>query len=1089
MCCGSRFSQSVVNSVRVVLIVLGLSTLVVSSYAASDTDIGTRYIDFDSGHDSNLGTRSAPWKHHPWDKNAKEVSLSARGVNTYIFKKGVTYRGVLEASESGIKGAPIRLTTESGWGNGLAILSGSIAYSDGWVSCPENISVLLPHTSRGKVWCKSVKMEDEPRLLWEVNHSVVTRIPIARTPNWTSINPDDPRSEWNELEDVIVELAIKVDHVSNFKVGEMISISPQRSTRGSPPSLKIVGIKNKQIQLKVTNWNKKLIRVGDTLIGEKSSTKIKKIGGTHSIIRHLVDRTNLIATDASAYKGATVWAERQSMPKADAAIVTDYDPEGHSLQANFHRGEGSGPVPHDRYFLEGLPAFLDSAGEYVFLSSGNETGMLVIRLPEDRKPNESIIEVATRQVILTVQNQSHIEVSGLGFRYANQIAPGNAQSRHASMFASAVQIRGDVTDIRINNCDFSWLTAGIVAFPEERETASTVDGVTITDSRFSDIDGAAIALGNGQGHYKLKKNGSRLIHVTVRNNRLKNIGYRTLDHFGTGSHGDGIIIAGGEVVEVSANQVDRSWGSGISVTLGSDFERGQVARPFLRGLIHDNSIIDSLLGGQDGGGINSWMGGPSYIYNNTSGNPVGCMYSRYKTSTRKDWYRRGCYGVGIYLDGQYKGYVFNNIVWGKNNNVNDRIYNSVGLNEAMGFMNTVFNNTFYRFGTGLHKGMFQHNRNYYLGNLFIDMGLGYIEQEPSEDSIDYSTLAFSHNQFYGQTKWFGKLGTRNDSRHSDIESWRNTMQQAGLMNYDTGTVMTGNPLMDAAGHDFRPTGDSPVIDKGVKVFVPWALYDVVGEWHFLRRNDHPAIINGENISMDKRWLRRDMFHQIPRNDLQCVNTDIADFENGTLEDWIPGSLRFDGKTRFCQLRQAEKTQADFDVGTNNFLIEMVIDADASTGISGVIGKRADKGYSIDLDSVGHIRVNLDYGDKLSQRVSEKPLTDGNWHHVLVDVDRANPEGIMIYIDGKLANGKWSGPPVQSVTLSNSADLLVGRSNEGLFSGRIDFLRISRGTLADAETNIEELYQWEFDGPFIRDFTGQYPTGARRDVGAIEYRRN
>jgi len=50
---------------------------------------------------------------------------------------------------------------------------------------------------------------------------------------------------------------------------------------------------------------------------------------------------------------------------------------------------------------------------------------------------------------------------------------------------------------------------------------------------------------------------------------------------------------------------------------------------------------------------------------------------------------------------------------------------------------------------------------------------------------------------------------------------------------------------------------------------------------------------------------------------------------------------------------------------------------------------------------------------------------------------------------------------------------------------LDFLRIAHGTLADADTTIEELYAWEFDGPFLRDFTGRKLAGARRDAGAIE----
>ena len=46
-------------------------------------------------------------------------------------------------------------------------------------------------------------------------------------------------------------------------------------------------------------------------------------------------------------------------------------------------------------------------------------------------------------------------------------------------------------------------------------------------------------------------------------------------------------------------------------------------------------------------------------------------------------------------------------------------------------------------------------------------------------------------------------------------------------------------------------------------------------------------------------------------------------------------------------------------------------------------------------------------------------------------------------------------------------------------GTIDFLRIALGTLADAKTNIDELYAWQFDGPFLRDFAGRSPRGRHR----------
>ena len=45
--------------------------------------------------------------------------------------------------------------------------------------------------------------------------------------------------------------------------------------------------------------------------------------------------------------------------------------------------------------------------------------------------------------------------------------------------------------------------------------------------------------------------------------------------------------------------------------------------------------------------------------------------------------------------------------------------------------------------------------------------------------------------------------------------------------------------------------------------------------------------------------------------------------------------------------------------------------------------------------------------------------------------------------------------------------------------------IALGTLDDAKTTIEELYAWQFSGPFLEDFLGRRPNG-QRDAGAIEH---
>ncbi len=92
-----------------------------------------RYIDFVGGNDASNGQSTATaWKHHPWDGAASGLAASGAGIQTYIFKRGVIYRGVLTCDESGAVGNPIRLTSDPAWGSGEAAIYGSVQQTSGW---------------------------------------------------------------------------------------------------------------------------------------------------------------------------------------------------------------------------------------------------------------------------------------------------------------------------------------------------------------------------------------------------------------------------------------------------------------------------------------------------------------------------------------------------------------------------------------------------------------------------------------------------------------------------------------------------------------------------------------------------------------------------------------------------------------------------------------------------------------------------------------------------------------------------------------------------------------------------------------------
>ncbi len=667
------------------------------------------------------------------------------------------------------------------------------------------------------------------------------------------------------------------------------------------------------------------------------------------------------------------------MPTPFPRKVLSYHPGEHALRA-WTGPADSGPDTYCRYYLEGLPQFLDVSGEWCFVRHGKNSGRIYLRLPDDRDPNRSVMEAAREPILIDIRNQSHIDICGLALRFSNPIDPRwPSRPPLGRPRAAAIHLEGNCAHIDIHHCRIAHVGYAITGLPDK--DGDRFDQIRITDNDLHDIDGSGIYFSAKHHWLLMSKAATRLIHFQVLRNRLHNVGSRVIEPKARGR--DTIALHNVELAEVAGNIVDRSWGAGIFVFGGSDYDSDPIDRPLIRHLIHHNKVTNSLLSLQDFGGIASWQIGPAYVYNNISGNAVGYKHVHWRRvqegqwqlgKTRaENWHRRSCYGIGIYLDGQYKGYVFNNIVWGKQNDVNERIYNSCAFNEAQGFMNTVFNNTFAHCGVGLHKGMLQHNRCYYLGNVMLDMGNYFIRQEPSDEFLEYDSLAFARNVFQGQPYRFGRIGRRDtdENTFATLSDWQRGIAARGAMLSETGTQVQTAQVADAEQFDFRPREDAAATSAAVKVFVPWSLYAVVGEWGFYKHRANPSVILGENLNMNTEWHSRSMFHHIPRNNLTGHGIDASSFKYGILEDWVEGALELNGTNQYC-----------------------------------------------DMNS--------------------------------------------------------------TVSLSNTANFTVGKVTAGgaaladtYFAGQIDFVRVSRGTLADAETTIEQLYQWEFDGPFLRDFTAAH----------------
>jgi hypothetical protein len=244
--------------------------------------------------------------------------------------------------------------------------------------------------------------------------------------------------------------------------------------------------------------------------------------------------------------------------------------------------------------------------------------------------------------------------------------------------------------------------------------------------------------------------------------------------------------------------------------------------------------------------------------------------------------------------------------------------------------------------------------------------------------------------------------------------------------------------------------------------------------------------------------------------LTAVNVTADDYVRGPLENFAAGALRLNpAKKTYATIRQAElakpftarlATRAGHGqdpqrqeftfagdtlrspaIHAGNFLIEVYFQA-AGDGL--LAGQRQQTGYTLRLQD-GRAVFRLAGQDGTSAELtSQALLADGRWHHLIAESDRPS-RTLTMYVDGKLDR---SGAGLGPVSLANAGDLCVGGSPEGdHLRGAIEFLRIAHGTLADAQTSIEELYAWQFDGPAHRDLRGARPQGQARDAGALETR--
>ncbi len=1014
-----------------------------------------RYIDFDDGSDTNNGTsRDAAWKHHPWDSKATGAAASCTGIHTYVFKRGTVYRGSLTVQDAGRPGEPIRLTSDPSWGQGQAVICGSEALTGGWTRGADHKDI----PDKGKVWHRDIDFA--PRNVWLVEGDEITRIPLARTPNWEVVDEDDVKSRW-------------------------------------------------------WHWDYPGMKHFDNYIRGPGGRKL-----------HLGVDSKHIKGDPDYFKDAIVWSEYgwvMGCPYPAYVEVVDIGRNGIGFAGQWGGAGSYKIVRHCRYYLDDKPHYLDDPeGEFWFDKKGGG-GRLYIRLPGDRNPNAAQIEAARIRTLIDATVMDHVHITGLTFRFTNvgwdlTATPyaGSQMRIREETEPACIRLAGPGKDIRISNCLFEHVNRPVRI--DARDRGNEIDQVVVSDNEINHADhgGISIVDGNRWGH--VLPGMGRLYDVKVLRNRLFRIGLRPTRY----EQGIAIDVGNAQTAEIAGNILNRCWGLGINMR-GAKLNGNCADRPLSRVICHHNKVIDPLLNNNDFGGIETWQGGPFYVYNNVVGNPGGYQHWKYMISGKDG---NGCrFGHAYYLDGAFKNYHFNNIAWGKSSDRFSPLGNTAAFQEIHSYQNTFFNNTVYNFLKGTRRQAPAGGRNKYVGNIWQSLSDWVFwhtppartakdgnERDAGPQAKHYAleTNAYTQNVFHDIT---GKYGSFKPSGqwHETFHEAKRTLEQVDAIEHSMGEVAPSWPLRDSSDHDFRPSGGSAAIDKGVKVFVPWGLYGMVGEWNFYPAGNDSTRIMDEHWYMAEYYFGREDYHEKPMFPLTGINVSEDDYVKGPLEDWTKGALKFNGRNQYAvcpngQLDQSITYEVKYrwfkhdgrdgetrtasgkrfkspQIHDSNFLIEAYFKTAANHTGGILVQKMAGAGYSLHVNDSGGVTFAVTTGeDRREEARSAAAINDGKWHHVIAECDR-NAEKLTIYIDGQTDNEATGAG--SEVSLRNSSDLYVGGTPRGsYFEGTFDFLRICLGTLADAGTDIDELYTWQFDGPFLRDFAGNTPDG-RRDAGAIE----
>ncbi|MBN1605255.1 MAG: DUF1565 domain-containing protein [Polyangiaceae bacterium] len=653
------------------------------------------WVDSDRGDDEAAGTSAG----EPLRTISAAAKLGSPGTVVHIAPG--EYRESIVFPVDGRVDEPIRFEASDGR-HTVRILGSESAGSVPWSRLTDPSEIALPagvDLAEARIWKADVSawgLERAPSFV--AMHDAkgeITRLPLAREPDWTVAAPYKHHEFWWAAEGG--SAASTCDPVA-----EPDCDKPERSDR--------------------------------TLVDQSDDPEPP--GVEPGSLATLGDISGATVFVKDCITGHYTYRRRVAETVEPGKVRLENFPEQWSGYCRFD-GDPNEPALglHSKYFVEGLSTFLDSPGEWFFDQS---TQTLYVWTPDGQSPDQAGVEIAVRAVGLDLSHRSYLELVDL-----DVLLVGDTAIRIANSDDTADKSHG----LTLQGLDVSWAINGMYlgqaptrGTPED----SQIRSLTLQDSRVHDIDGLGIWTWTGSGD-DLAQPG--VTDLRIVHNEFARLGFRDQEQAGAGlsfHQADHVLFEGNHVHDTAHNSVHfsqaRTRSSKGYALPPEDIVTGDI-------LVRDNLFENTVQNAADGAGLKFWGAVADHsdtfrdvlVVGNVSRNNVGWTWVSEK---RQNWTYHGQGGMGYYIDFAGGIHFFRNIAY--NNGLEAFMASGSWIDQPVVLANNTFADSPHGMGVGTRGAVAPSNTGYrVLNNLFLHHrrfahSIGAPEILEGEVQVDYN---------------------------------------------------------------------------------------------------------------------------------------------------------------------------------------------------------------------------------------------------------------------------------------------------------------------------------------------------------------